>query len=318
VTLWNPTAGQTTVPFQFNCVSALQGNLRVTVVDEFTYYAPGAPKVTNATVTLIDPYAGTNITSAVTGADGVALFTNLPEAYYGVRVQAAGAALKAVDDNFSTDGLTLDIATKIHRVVKDITGNPDPYRRMKDEEIKLSKGIIAELAPSYPQDIKGLMALSVLGNSIDFFRRQDDVAKDLRRTVKFYTDHSDRFIEKLKKAKNILFLGDNAGEIFFDLPLVRCLEQYAPAELIAGEMAPREVVEAIRAQMVLAAQQAFNLSLFAVIPTRATAPDLLAKAVREARNLAVEADILEKDTIALLLGKAQRESVALEHIAGKK
>ena len=88
VALWSTNAGQTDVPFQFDCVSALKGNLRVTVVDEFTYYAAGAPKVTNATVTLSDPYVGTSIVSAVTGADGVALFTNLTEAYYAVSVQA--------------------------------------------------------------------------------------------------------------------------------------------------------------------------------------------------------------------------------------
>jgi Immunoglobulin domain len=88
VALWSTNAGQTDVPFQFDCVSALKGNLRVTVVDEFTYYAAGAPKVTNATVTLSDPYVGTNIVSAVTGTDGVALFTNLTEAYYEVSVQA--------------------------------------------------------------------------------------------------------------------------------------------------------------------------------------------------------------------------------------
>lgn len=88
VALWSAAAGQTDVPFQFDCVSALQGDLRVTVVDEFTYYAPGAPKVTNATVTLLDPYARTPITSATTGAEGVALFTNLTEAYYEVTVGA--------------------------------------------------------------------------------------------------------------------------------------------------------------------------------------------------------------------------------------
>jgi len=76
--------------------------------------------------------------------------------------------------------------------------------------------------------------------------------------------------------------------------------------------------DAIRAQMVLASRQAFNLSLFAAIPTRDTAMDLLAKAFREARSLAVEANIYEKDVIELLLGKAQRESVTLEGIAGKK
>ncbi|MCX6928321.1 MAG: immunoglobulin domain-containing protein, partial [Verrucomicrobia bacterium] len=77
-----------TVPFEFNCVSSLKGGLRVTVVDEFTYFVSGAPKVTNATVTLADPYTGTNLASAATDASGEVLFTNLTEAYYEVTVQA--------------------------------------------------------------------------------------------------------------------------------------------------------------------------------------------------------------------------------------
>ena len=149
-----------------------------------------------------------------------------------LRAAAAREGLKVVDENFSTDGLTLDIATKIHRAVKEITGNPDPYRKMKDDEIKISREIIDEVAPAYPQDIKGLMALSALGNSIDFFRRQDDIVKDLRTPLKFSVDDSDRFIQRLKGAKNILFLGDNAGEVFFDLPLLRCLERYAPVTYV--------------------------------------------------------------------------------------
>ena len=42
--LWNSEVGQINVPFQFDCVSALEGNLRVTVVDEFTYYAAGGAR----------------------------------------------------------------------------------------------------------------------------------------------------------------------------------------------------------------------------------------------------------------------------------
>jgi len=149
-----------------------------------------------------------------------------------LRAKAIEAGLKVVDDNFSTDGLTLDIATKIHRAVKEITGNPDPYRRMKDEEIRISREIIGEVASSYPQDVRGLMALSALGNSIDFFRRQDDIVRDMRTPVKLFVDHSDRFIEKLKGARSVLFLADNAGEVFFDLPLIECLERYAPVTYV--------------------------------------------------------------------------------------
>ena len=43
------------VPFQFRALSEAKGDLFVRVVDELTYYAEGAPLVTNATVTLRDP-----------------------------------------------------------------------------------------------------------------------------------------------------------------------------------------------------------------------------------------------------------------------
>ena len=87
VLLWGEAA-ELTVPFTFNCVSALRGHLLVSVEDEFTYYGEGHPRVTNATVTVTDPLTGTNMASRVTGAAGTVLFTNLAEAYYDVMVRA--------------------------------------------------------------------------------------------------------------------------------------------------------------------------------------------------------------------------------------
>jgi len=66
------------------------------------------------------------------------------------------------------------------------------------------------------------------------------------------------------------------------------------------------------AQIQLAGQQAFNLSLNAAIPTKETMSPLLTKAVREARNLAVDAAIYEKDVVDAIIGKAQRESQVIK------
>lgn len=66
--------------------------------------------------------------------------------------------------------------------------------------------------------------------------------------------------------------------------------------------------------LVLAAQQAFNLSVNAVIPTATTAGAIIGKAVREARNLGVEAAIYEKDIVELIIGRTQRESLAVKAI----
>ena len=152
-----------------------------------------------------------------------------------LRAEAERAGLKIVDDNFSPDLLTLEIATKIHKAVKEITGNPDPYRRMKDEEIRLAGELSAEVGASYPQDFKGLMALSTAGNSIDFFRSIDDIKRDMRTPVQFVVDDSDEFVDKLDSAKDILFLADNAGEVLFDLPLIEYLERFAPVTFVVKQ-----------------------------------------------------------------------------------
>ena len=82
---------------------------------------------------------------------------------------------------------------------------------------------------------------------------------------------------------------------------------YEPSVLAIDETA-------ILAQIQLAGQQAFNLSLNAAISTKDTIAMILTKAVREARGLAVEACIYEKDAIDAIIGKAQKESIALKSI----
>ena len=66
------------------------------------------------------------------------------------------------------------------------------------------------------------------------------------------------------------------------------------------------------AQLQLAGQQAFNLSVNAAIPNKETMAPILTKAVREARSLAIEASVYEKDVIDAIIGKAQRESQVLK------
>ena len=72
--------------------------------------------------------------------------------------------------------------------------------------------------------------------------------------------------------------------------------------------------EAYKAKITLAASQAFNLAVNATIPTASAAVTeaQIAKAVREARNLGVEAPIYEKGVIEMIIGKAYRQASALK------
>jgi len=45
--------------------------------------------------------------------------------------------------------------------------------------------------------------------------------------VSFAVDDSEQFEAKLKDAGKVLYLADNAGELYFDLPLVKWMKQFA-------------------------------------------------------------------------------------------
>ncbi len=77
------------VPFQFRAVSSGKGDLRVTATDDYTYYVAGAPKVTNATVTVRDAITMAVITQTNSDANGIAYFAALPEGNYTVDAAAS-------------------------------------------------------------------------------------------------------------------------------------------------------------------------------------------------------------------------------------
>jgi len=50
----------------------------------------------------------------------------------------------------------------------------------------------------------------------------------MRKSINFtIIDDTQRFEAKLRKASKVLYLADNAGEVYFDLPLVKWLRQFA-------------------------------------------------------------------------------------------
>ncbi len=76
------------VPFEFRVLSDARGDLVVSTVDEYTYYAEGAPKLAGAEVTILDAVSELVITNGITDADGGFVVRQLPEGWYDVRVRA--------------------------------------------------------------------------------------------------------------------------------------------------------------------------------------------------------------------------------------
>lgn len=160
-----------------------------------------------------------------------------------LRQRTTKEAMAILDGEFSYSQLSIVIATKIHEVIREVTHNPDPYRAMKEKEMAVARKLCSELplqAESASQrhggvksslhgnDLRAYLELAAAANTIDFFKEPDSIEEDVRNPVSFAVDDSEQFEARLKEAGKVLYLADNAGELYFDLPLVRRMRQFAP------------------------------------------------------------------------------------------
>ena len=81
------------------------------------------------------------------------------------------------------------------------------------------------------------LRLSIAGNIMDYganssFSVTDSIGKALM--ANFAIDHSKELFSRIKSAKNILFLGDNAGEIVFDKLLIEVINQQNITYVVRG------------------------------------------------------------------------------------
>jgi len=118
----------------------------------------------------------------------------------------------------------------------------DPFIKEKTESNYKAMELLKFLGDSINySDLHGLFVLSSAGNIIDSgIIFEYDIAKTMKETLesKFSIDHFNIFNKKLKNAERILYLGDNCGEIVFDMPAVRFLSELGKDVYYAVKSAP--------------------------------------------------------------------------------
>jgi uncharacterized protein with ATP-grasp and redox domains len=151
----------------------------------------------------------------------VSLATPDPE----LQQRARSKALAIIARYFEPEAISAVIANRFHRAIQEITGNPDPFLPCKQAETAQLAYLFREIAPSYHNhDLDALLRLAAVGNAVDFFRDKAEVIRDVHSRVAFAVSHLPRFQEILQSSRGlILYLADNAGEQFFDQPLVAYL-----------------------------------------------------------------------------------------------
>jgi uncharacterized protein with ATP-grasp and redox domains len=121
-------------------------------------------------------------------------------------------------DNFSAPAFS----RALHTILKRYSDNPDPYTEAKRQSNDLVLGMYPGLKNQIllsDNSFDTALRLAIAGNIIDFAISTDfDLQATINQVLRsdFAIDHSAELKQALSKAKTVLYLGDNSGEIVFD------------------------------------------------------------------------------------------------------
>ena len=144
--------------------------------------------------------------------------------------------VKLLNRDFKPSTVAADIGTTRDRMIRQLTGNPDPYKQSKkaanEKALKMlpyAKKIV-QAGHNQQERFKKACLCAIVGNIMEFdIPGHKFTLKDLTKTIKnaakdLAIDDIDRAYEITKKSDSVLYLADNAGEIVFDTLLVEQLK----------------------------------------------------------------------------------------------
>ena len=122
-------------------------------------------------------------------------------------------------------------ARLIYHKVKEITGNLDPYKKIKKESTQKALSLYPflenRLEKSKDRPLTAIQ-IAIAGNVIDFGADWDfDIESETYKVLEmnFAVCDYNRFKRNLDKAPNVLYIADNAGECVFDRILINEIQK---------------------------------------------------------------------------------------------
>ncbi|MBN1174923.1 MAG: DUF89 family protein [Micromonosporaceae bacterium] len=123
------------------------------------------------------------------------------------------------------------VGQAIHRKLREMTGDPDPYRGPKRMFNDLVLGLLPELKGMIREaadPLRAVARLAIAGNVIDLGANGTLTSADALAALRgvlteSFVEDWDAFAEALDRATSILYLADNAGEIIIDRLLIEAI-----------------------------------------------------------------------------------------------
>lgn len=140
-----------------------------------------------------------------------------------------------------------EISQQIHRLIRKMTINNDPYYKAKQKFNKLALRMLGELEENIrasENPLETAIRLAIAGNIIDLGVKTSLAEADVEDVIKnclnadFDNSQIEDFKKSIKNAEKILYLTDNAGEIVFD----RVLIEQLPLEKVTAAVRGKPII----------------------------------------------------------------------------
>lgn len=151
-------------------------------------------------------------------------------------LDSAGEMIKTI----SMEDTPPETGNHIYKNIREITRNNDPYQHLKkaniDEALKLYPELKKRIVKS-KDPLLTAIRIAIAGNVIDLgVNKSFNIIDDLQKVLKqdFSVFDYETFKKHLKRAKFVLYIGDNAGESVFDRLLIETIGK--PATFVVREV----------------------------------------------------------------------------------
>ncbi len=166
---------------------------------------------------------------------GLRSVLGLDEAVVRKILRAIGCQFCSIKDEMSPP----EFAIGVYQAVAEISGVTDPYEDLKEHSNQVVLAVEGELKRKIlesPDPLRRALLFAIAGNIIDFGVAQDvNILGEVEAILKSsheivespYFEISD-FFSNLEKARSILYIGDNCGEVVFDKLFIELLRERFP------------------------------------------------------------------------------------------
>jgi len=167
-----------------------------------------------------------------------------------IQFKAMSALLNMLNEEFTPKANPAVLGTQRDRLVKKITGNPDPYAKKKHqsnqkamENLHLVEDLLAK-ERSIQSRFRRACVCAIVGNVIEFdipghnFGYEDIGGLVKNAESDLAIDDVSEFFNLAKRRTKVVYLADNAGEIAFDKLLVSELKKLGAHLTVAVKEGP--------------------------------------------------------------------------------